>query len=514
MKARWLTVAVIAGVWFILINQLRVEWSINAQYSYGWLVPLLMLYLLWERWKDAPPPGPPVNRFLTGGTAAALALAIFPLRLVLESNPDWRMPVWVLAFVVVGLTFTALLYAGGWTWLGHFGFPAAFFLVAVPWPAEREYFIMQHLMRGNAWMSVHMLVWGGLPAVQMGNVIRIPNGLVGIDEACSGVRSLQTTIMISLFLGEMYRFGAVRRALLFGAALLFALLCNLARTCFLVWLSAARGLQEMAKWHDTAGLSVLVLCVAGLWQMARFFQSRAPAPERPADAPLRYGRRPPVAALAAFGIWFLLSEGAIELWYRSHEWGEAANTHWNVAWPANEPRFEDVPIPEESRVILKYNQGRSVRWMDADGLRWTVFFFRWDPGRASALLARSHKPDICLPSAGLHLDEYLGIKNVEAGSLTLPFRSYLFNYKGRPLYVYYCLWEDNQEQSRRPEPKTIKEAEADTFLEWQPKTRLLAVKDGRRGLGQQVLEITISGSDSEEDAFAALKRRIASLVKT
>ncbi len=49
---------------------------------------------------------------------------------------------------------------------------------------------MQNLMRGNAWMTVTTLVWFGIPAVQMGNVIQIPTGTVGIDEACSGVRSL------------------------------------------------------------------------------------------------------------------------------------------------------------------------------------------------------------------------------------------------------------------------------------------------------------------------------------
>jgi len=59
-------------------------------------------------------------------------------------------------------------------------------------------------------------------------------GAVGIDEACSGVRSLQTAMMLSLFLGEMYRFGVLRRLALIGASLLFVLLANLSRTTFLV----------------------------------------------------------------------------------------------------------------------------------------------------------------------------------------------------------------------------------------------------------------------------------------
>src|ERR1051326_1209442 len=36
-------------LWLTLVNNLRVEWTINPQYSYGWAVPVLCLYLLARR---------------------------------------------------------------------------------------------------------------------------------------------------------------------------------------------------------------------------------------------------------------------------------------------------------------------------------------------------------------------------------------------------------------------------------------------------------------------------------
>src|SRR5678809_1107729 len=36
-------------LWFTLINQLRLDWSLNPQYSYGWVVPFLCLGLLMRR---------------------------------------------------------------------------------------------------------------------------------------------------------------------------------------------------------------------------------------------------------------------------------------------------------------------------------------------------------------------------------------------------------------------------------------------------------------------------------
>src|SRR5208283_4192598 len=46
----WLLPAVVFGfLWFTLINRLRIAWTNEPQYSYGWAVPFLCLYLAWER---------------------------------------------------------------------------------------------------------------------------------------------------------------------------------------------------------------------------------------------------------------------------------------------------------------------------------------------------------------------------------------------------------------------------------------------------------------------------------
>src|SRR6266436_6446705 len=47
----------LAFLWFTLINHLRIEWSVNPQYGYGWAVPFLCGYLIWKGfrkpdWKD------------------------------------------------------------------------------------------------------------------------------------------------------------------------------------------------------------------------------------------------------------------------------------------------------------------------------------------------------------------------------------------------------------------------------------------------------------------------------
>ena len=123
-------------LWASLLAQLRVEWSINPQYSYGWGVPFLALYLFWKQWPNRPEPCPPRPGYPLLAFLFAAAFLIVPFRLVQEANPDWRLIIWGLAGVTVLLTSAGVWLAGGWPWLRHFFVPVAFILIAVPWPTQ------------------------------------------------------------------------------------------------------------------------------------------------------------------------------------------------------------------------------------------------------------------------------------------------------------------------------------------------------------------------------------------
>ena len=200
-----LTATVPALLWLWLAWHLHSEWSLNAQYNYGWAVPFLVVFLFYFRWQTRPEPRQPIPpnraRLLAGG----VLLAFLPIRLVEEANPDWRLLSWVFALLVVAFSIVALMRAGGPSWARHFVFPVCFPLVAVPWLVQIENFVIHGLTRAVAYMAVEVAGWLGIGAYQLGNVIELANGFVGVDEACSGVKTLQAAIMVSLFLGELLR---------------------------------------------------------------------------------------------------------------------------------------------------------------------------------------------------------------------------------------------------------------------------------------------------------------------
>ena len=86
----------------------------------------------------------------------------------------------------------------------HFAFPLLFTAVAVPWPSAWESALVQRLMQGSAAVAVEVLNIAGIAAVRHGNLIEVATGLVGVEEACSGMRGLQTSLAGFRFRADLF----------------------------------------------------------------------------------------------------------------------------------------------------------------------------------------------------------------------------------------------------------------------------------------------------------------------
>lgn len=495
-------IALFAALWLILFRQLSGEWSVNDQYSYGWFVPFFTALLFWLRWEDQPKVEPRSQRALAIVIAIAALLLLFPIRLFEIANPDWRPLSWLHAICVITITLVFFWRVGGTSWLRHFAFPILFVLVAVPWITPIEAPIIQGLMRTIAAAAAEIANLLGIPAQVQGNLIRVPNGLVGVNEACSGVRSLQTSLMIGLLFGELKRLSMLRRVILVAGAVAIALIANLLRAVTLVWIGATEKISAIDRWHDAAGYAIVACVFIGALVLTGVLGRPKVTIKEDGNSETRRSAvsyfHVPTFYFAAATCWILLIEIAAAQWYRAHERNLVEATRWEIDWPTGAQNFRDLKIDKQVRTILRFDRGHAASWTlpvttSSDGttqppIVCTLYFFQWNPGKNSALLANLHRPDVCLPAIGWN---QIGDSAVENYSITpelsLPFRDFEFrhgasNQSRQVAHAFYCLWED---RVRSSQPAQMSGAPS----EWTRSERLRAVLDGRRHLGQQVMEL-------------------------
>jgi exosortase len=541
----------LTALWFLLCQQLSGEWSVNEQYNYGWFVPFFALYLFWLRWQDRPPPEIPNPKSQIRNNRAAAIIAVLvslaalllllPVRLFEIANPEWRPLAWLHTASVVTLTLLYLWYVGGRPWLCHFAFPVGFIFVAVPWVTPIEGPIIQGLMRLVAAFAAETITLLGIPAQLEGNLIRVTNGLVGVNEACSGVRSLQTSLMIGLLFGELKRLSISHRVLLVIGAVAIALATNFLRAIFLVWIAATTSISEVNRWHDLAGYTIVGLVFVGTFGLAYLLGRKKPSdaivagvspatmeelqPRRLSELPLQR----PVASwsfptfyfLAAL-CWIVAVEAGAQLWYRSHERNLVASIQWEVEWPESAPNFQQLKVDDEVRRQLRFDEGHAASWTwptatspetsqspNSRPTTCVLYFFRWNPGRNSALLANLHRPDVCLPAVGWAQVADTGVRNYRVdGSLALPFRHFEFRHGAREnpsqqvAHAFYCLWEDRAASPSAAGSKLPQMSGSRSS--WTRAERLRTVIEGRRHLGQQMMEfVALSRGPIDDDEIDA-----------
>jgi len=117
----------------------------------------------------------------------------------------------------------------------------------------------------------------GLPLGREGNVLVMPDySRVGVEEACSGIRSLTACLYAGSFLGAVFLKRLWQKFALVVAAAALALGMNLIRSLFLTGWAYRHGAQAIeGTVHDTAGYAVLAFTVAGLFGLLALFNRPA-----------------------------------------------------------------------------------------------------------------------------------------------------------------------------------------------------------------------------------------------
>lgn len=383
-----------AFAWLWAAAFLSREWRANEQYHYAWGVLPLALWATLRR-----PGGAGKSQLFSAMLAASLALSAFFIGEALRwHDPLWRLTGALLLGAAVFFTAALLLACGGWPALRARAFPLGFAFTALPWPVPLELFATRHLLHlvtGGVVATANVL---GVAALQRMNVIETRGGLVGLEAACSGVQSLQASLMAALFVGEFFPLPPLRRLAVLGSGVLVAIAANFLRVLAFTLLTAARGSEAAAAWHDSIGAAATVLTFVLLYSTARMLATDAPLPAWSSGS---FEPVPP--ALHAAGALLLLEPLAWAVWFaQTAEPAGPRTARWRLQ-PERLPsgwRAEAIaPGPREA-ALLRYTERAGWRITDPHGAVVTLIHLWWEPGASQPGAAFTHTPALCMPWAG------------------------------------------------------------------------------------------------------------------
>jgi len=493
-------------IWGCAIYYFGQLWQAFPDYHFGWIMPVLGLALFWERWQNRPAPEPPPPTALARMAFILSALTFSMGTWLLEVMPSWRFAGWLLALSLTSLTLLDLYESGGRAWLKHLAFPVCFFLVAIPWPTRLEIPLITQLSQLNALLSAGLANLIGIPCLRQGTVIETGAGTVGVDTACSGIRSLQATLMVALFLGELFRYPKWRRGLLVLGGAGLTLLGNVLRTSYLIRICDAQGTAGVQQHHDEAGLTVLGITLAGLLLLTWGLRPKPvnSPPLKRAEIPSAPGY--PWGLWLGLTAWVLLSQSGMEYWFRSSETTVRQTPHWIFSPPRERAGYGEKDIPAATREMLKYDEGINAIWPDESGRPWELFYVRWLPAsnryRAAEATAqaRGHAPDICLQNAGMILQTNYGAKILARDDVELRTTVERFDDHGRCFHVLAAYWEP-QSQACYPGNSENPSTRLGFKLAWH------AIRQHDRGrLEKRVIKIGVWDMPDDPTAILALEK--------
>lgn len=419
-------------------------WRTNENYSYGWVVPPLMLFFLWRRVQSRPlefwrglregtarVPSPP------GWLLAFAALAAFPLEVLRSEYHQSGIVLWGINAAAIGASLFTAYYLGGVSLVRWIAFPVLFYLTAVPWPAKMEGPLVQGMMQTVAQVVSEALLWMGVPVKTDGAVLHLTNGPVGIVEACSGIRSLQSGLMVCLAVAELSGLRPVRRWLLVGVTVGLALVTNFARTFALCWIMEHDGDKVMHERHDLIGNIAMYSLYALIWGAGQLLSLRGggggdewPAPGQGMEYRkfrwLTWDRLPDVRGLVAgIGVMLLAVHGWYAVLRASTQ--PQLSTQFRVRSTNEVPGLEVLKFDEYVWGKLGADEGDTVRLASKESPVGVIgaYHLFWRPSERSKT-ALHHRPDSCMPGSGWAQVGEPSPVEVEVGGHRLQFMAFEF----------------------------------------------------------------------------------------
>jgi exosortase len=232
------------------------DWNLDGNYSHGWLVVPISLYLAWER----------RDRLRAAARRPSLwGLALLVGSLLLLAAGTVAAETFSTRVSLIGVLVGIIWFVAGREQLKVLWFPLAFLLLMIPIPMiifNRVSFPLQLIASEFGGRSLSLV---GIPVFREGNLIELEHMSLNVAEACSGIRSLVSLFTLTVLYGYFTTPSRLTRVALAIATVPIAIVANgmrVASTGIAVHFVGPQAAEGF--FHEASGSVVFIVAAGGV----------------------------------------------------------------------------------------------------------------------------------------------------------------------------------------------------------------------------------------------------------
>lgn len=239
------------------INDMMYRWDTKEEYGYGYIIPFITLFLIWQR-KDLLAK----QAFKPTYLAVPLLLISGVLYFMGAVSATHTLSQYALVLTILSLAYGLL----GWDTFKIVAIPIALLFFMVPLPPFIYNNLSGQLQLISSELGVAVIRLFGISVFLEGNVIDLGAYQLQVVEACSGLRYLFPLISLSFVAAYLYNVETWKRVIIFLSSVPITVLMNSFRIGVIGVLVEYYGIEQAEGFlHDFEGWIIFMACMGILF---------------------------------------------------------------------------------------------------------------------------------------------------------------------------------------------------------------------------------------------------------
>lgn len=230
------------------ILKLISDWSVDPNFSHGFLIPFVCLYMVWYKQNE-------IRQIPARPSHMGIYIILLGMLVHIVGNVGAEL--FLMRFSMIITLSGILIYYFGIQMYKTLLVPVAYLILMIPIPAILWNQIAFPLQMFAAKISSETIGLLSIPVYREGNILHLANTSLEVVDACSGIRSLTSLLALTGAFAFLTHLGRLKKWVLFLSAIPIAVAVNVVRLtvtgALAAWVSpeTAHGFL-----HDMSGLLI------------------------------------------------------------------------------------------------------------------------------------------------------------------------------------------------------------------------------------------------------------------